>query len=219
MGRKPKPKEAGEKQSDMITDGLLSDGFGEIVRFDGGQVVERPKHTAEQVLARRPETARAALDYLAGGMPIVRVARVLGLSPHTVRALRDNGLSLAQVKQRTGALMLGASEVAAEAVLEDLANPETAAKIPTQAKAIIAGIMAQRGADLVANGGSVAPVPQVVMSAGEYAAWLGSIGRGPGNPQQKGEPVECGAEVVEVPAARAPGISTGSDGVPFDLKS
>lgn len=171
-GRKARPKEVQEGQQDMIMSGVLGDGFSDPA--SGGSVTSagvavRIQWTAAQVKDRRPGTYRDTLDMLAAGMPIIRIARALHLAPETIRAIRADGMTLSHVKQRLGAIQLFASELAAEAVVEDLSNPETAAKIPTASKAIISGIMAQRGAELI--GGQVTGTVSisVSMTAEQYA--------------------------------------------------
>lgn len=198
MPRVKKPREPQESQQDMVSDGLLADGFGEIFDLAGKPVAERPKFTGEQVMARRPETAKACLDYIAGGMPVIKVARLLGLSPHTVRALRDSNLTLAQQKQRLGALQLFGAECAAESIIEDLSDPEIAKKIPTAAKAVVMGILNQRSADNLSNGVTVSVQLQVPMTPEQYQAALRAaaspMGSGAQETAPKGDAEQVGGD-------------------------
>jgi hypothetical protein len=171
-GRKARPKEEQAGQQDMIVSGVLGDGFSDPASggsLDAAGVAVRIQWTANQVKDRRPGTYRDALDMLAAGMPIIRIARALHLAPETIRAIRADGMTLSHVKQRLGAIQLFASELAAEAVVEDLSNPETSAKIPTASKAIISGIMAQRGAELIGGQVTGSVSISVSMTAEQYA--------------------------------------------------
>lgn len=203
MGRTKKPQEPDAKQGDMVVDGVLGDGFAEVVDVAGKAVAVRPQWTAEQVLARRPETARSALDLLAGGMPAIRVSRILGLSPHTVKALKDSGLSLAQRKERLGSVQLFASECAAEAVIEDMTDPEISKKIPTVQKAMISGIFSQRGGENLNGGVQVSVRVERVMTAEEWDAFVkGGAAMGSGARESAPKDEEKGADAPRVYEAR-----------------
>lgn len=194
-GRSKRPKEEPQAQSDMVVDGLLGDGFADPAL----PAVEEPKQvfwTAEQVKDRRPGAYQDCLDMLAGGMPVIRIARSLHLAPRTIAAIRSHGTTLAQHKQRVGSLQLLGSEMAAEAVIEDLSNPAIAAKIPTAAKAVISGILSQRGNENLSNGVSVNVTVSKVMDATEWDAWLRGMGSGGESPALKGATVTQGEAAV-----------------------
>lgn len=184
-GRKARPKELPEGQLDLITAGALGDGFSDPAASGGGV---RVQWTADQIKTRRPETYRDVLDMLAGGMPVIRIAKCLHLSPESVRAIRAAGcVSLGQHKQRLGVQQLFGCELAVESVIEDLSNEHTRATISTKDKAVIAGILGQRGQELVNGGVSVSVNVGVQLSPDDYRKLLesGAMGSGGGFAGQK----------------------------------
>lgn len=98
--------------------------------------------TAERFFQQRPAEYRMAVALLAEGMGLIRIGRVLRVSAHTVAAVRDReGISVAIEKERIAATALRGAAMAVEAVVDDLADPYTRAKVPTLQKAMIHGIL------------------------------------------------------------------------------
>lgn len=187
-GRAKRPKEIPPAQLDLVAAGALGDGFSDPAASVGAA---RVQWTAQQIKDRRPETYRDCLDMLAGGMPVLRIARCLHLAPESVRAIRADGMSLSQYKQRLGVQQLFAGELATEAVIEDLSNETTRASISAKDKAVIAGIMGQRGNELTSGGVTVSVNVSVPLTADQYRGMLASMGSGGGSPGQKAPlPVE-----------------------------
>lgn len=168
-----------------MTEGALGDGFEA-----PPQVAEalRSAWTAQQLLELRPQTAKHALDLVAGGMPKYRVAQLLGLSVKSIHALMTHELTLTQQRQRIGNLQLMAGELAAEAVVEDMSDPETRAKIQTVHKAMISRMMTQAAQDNLSGGVSMSVSVSVPMSPEQYRAAMESMGSSAGIPATDGRP-------------------------------
>jgi hypothetical protein len=116
-----------------IPDGVFLDSQGRGV-FSG-----------ERLQVRDPERYAAIIAMLAQGMPRIRIARVLHVSVNTVRAVETNAAgAVDQEKKAAAGLAYTGAVLAFERVIEDLSDEDTVSKIPTAAKATVAGIMTDK---------------------------------------------------------------------------
>lgn len=201
-----KPKQPPVAQGDMIAEGMMGDGFSDFSALMAAQPAELRKakvYTLETVKRLRPLDYEAACAQLAAGMPGYKVAKAFGFSPHTIQAIKNEGLTVAQQKQRLGNTQMLVSEFAAEAALEDLMDPETRKKIPTVQKMMISGIGSQRGAENLSNGVSVTVNVAMPMSGEQFAELMG---RAMGSGAETAAPKEApGATVAGSEGSVCPG--------------
>jgi len=107
---------------------------------------KRGEFTGERLFRYQPETYRLIVSLLAERLGVLRVARIAGVSPHTVQAVRDREqVPIAIEKQTLSALAFRGARLAMEAVADDLADPAVRAEIPTRDLALIAAISTDKG--------------------------------------------------------------------------
>jgi hypothetical protein len=115
---------------------------------DAGIYAEEPsparagRFSAEQVKARTPDRYALALDLLAAGHGVIHIARLLQMSAHTVRAIREaNPEPIAQAREKMIRRLHTTGALALEAILEDLEDPARRAKIQPAQKGVLFGIL------------------------------------------------------------------------------
>lgn len=108
-------------------------------------------YTAENLRERRPQVFQAIIDLSAQGdgrVGVLFIARLLGVSPHMVYAVRQlAGVAIDNARARFGNLAIAAGEMCVEAIIERLGNLPSDA--PIDRIAVVAGILGQRGQELL----------------------------------------------------------------------
>lgn len=106
---------------------------------------EHHEFTGARLFARDPERYQTIVSLLAENLGILRIARLMKVSPNTVMAIRDREEHQVDiVKERVAKLCRGAAQMCAEGILEDLANESKRAKVSARDKAVILGIMVEK---------------------------------------------------------------------------
>lgn len=201
-GRQAVPKEEPTAQRDMISDGALGDGWTD--EFAPNEASARPEVTLEQFILRRPGTHAMALKLIAADVLSSReICTLLRVSPATLDALRFS-VSLGAEKERQGKMFSRAARMAGELAIEKMSDPEEAKKISVYQAALVAGIFTDKGQLLLGGATSRTESVAVKVDAKGFATWQAEMmGSGGAAPGAKGEPVECGAEVIETPGESA----------------
>lgn len=209
-GRTSKRKEAPPDQLDMIKQGELGDGWSDpaLVAIPQAEREKLARYTRDQIKARRPESYAEAVRLLAAGFGIVKVAGMLGFAVDSIRAIRDYETSLSTAKETLGRRLRAIGGIAVESIEEDFADPKRRAKISTKDKAIIAGIVIQRGEELL-NGGPASTQPGPAWNLEELRAGL--MGLRTAAREQKGMTMAEGVEVIDLAPVTTKAPATACD--------
>ena len=168
-------------------------------------------HTAARLFASSPETYKIIISLLAEGHGLLRVARMVRASVHTVIAVRDReGVAIDKQRERLASTARTASTLAVEGLVEDLADDRRRAKISPYHLALIHAITTDK-AELLSGGATVRV--DVTDSRAETFADLLRLGREMGYrggaPEQR-EPGDVrDVEGVEVGPAPGAGVDPG----------
>ncbi len=153
--------------------------------------------TGERFASRRPEDYRLCVAMLAEGLHIIQIARLLKVSPKTIRAVEEReGLPIAQEKEKLSRLAHHGARLAFEGVVEDLSDEKRRAKIHPRDKAIIGSILVDKGQLLAGEATSreelIHTAPQH-QDYNDYIAGLKRTGSGAETLGQKGSTATPGA--------------------------
>jgi len=174
------------------------------------------EYTAERLFSGKPEIYRACVSMTAEGIGVLRIAKVLGISPSSVLAVRRReGCSVEIEKQELSRTFRGVSRLCAEAMQERLDSPSRRS-IPIRDLAIAAGVAADK-AELLSGGltarigvtGDQAPTHQDML---EYLSQIRSLGMDSGG--------ETGGQNGETTRVIGPGSGVDPSvpsGVPVDV--
>lgn len=87
--------------------------------------------TAARMRSRRPADYARAVSLLAEGVPVFRIAQLLGASPNTIYAIRrSQGSEVERMKQSAADKCYDLADAAADAAADRLADPDARQKIP-----------------------------------------------------------------------------------------
>lgn len=169
-------------------------------------------YTGERLFTQRPETYRAAVSLLAEGVGILRIAKLLKVSPSTVIAVRDREPGAIEIeKARLAKACLRGAQLCVEGIVEDLSDDERRKKIPTSQKAITAGILTEKHQLLTgqatgrlervdAQPGHEAflnAIAQAIGCGGEKGAQKGAVPAAAGRPGDDARMIQVESRVVE----------------------
>lgn len=102
--------------------------------------------TGERLFAQRPETYQWIVSLLAEHVGVIRIGKLLKVSPNTVRAVQQReGIAIDIEKKRIAELCHQGAALAFEGVIEDLSDPVKRGKIPTRDKAVAGAVMVDKG--------------------------------------------------------------------------
>lgn len=121
--------------------------------------------TGERFFVRDPERYRDCIALLAEGLGLIRIGKLLHISPNTVRAVRDRepaGIDI--VKQQISKRLHHAVHQCMDAVLDDLDDDERRNKMSTRDKAVTVGILVDKAQLL--SGGATSRVEFVAQDPG-----------------------------------------------------
>ena len=187
--------------------------------------------TAARLFAVRPDAYRTAGILLAEGYGINRIAEILHLHTNTVMAVRDReGVAIEAERERLASRALVAARGAFERVIEDLDDDQKMDKTSVKDKALVAGIMVDKG--LLLAGEATQRIEHIHSDKDEFSDFINSLKSvaedvpamdlADGAAAQKGLPAgdeagsqagkkaEAGAEVTD---AQCPGGTSASDTV------
>ncbi len=130
--------EQGETQLELLSSDEMD---GEIFR----ESEDRHEFTGKRLFKNDPERYRNIISLVAEGLPIIRISKLLNVSAHTVRGIREREEGIvAQVKERLIAYCRDGAQMCAEAILEDLDDEVRRKKISTRDKSIIFGVLTDK---------------------------------------------------------------------------
>lgn len=146
---------------------------------------------------QRPETYQRIVSLLAEHVGVIKIGRLLKVSPNTVRAVQlREGISIDIEKRGIANLCHQGARLAAEGIIEDLSDPVKRGKIAARDKAVIVGVMVDKGQLLAGEATQrlelheiktpdhddfnayIAGLPRVTGLAGETAAQKGGVSGG-----------------------------------------
>lgn len=169
--------------------------------IDGYQEEQSParagRFTAEQIRARTPDRYALAVELLAAGHGVIHVARLLQMSAHSVRAIREaEPEPIAQQREKLIRRLGVAGGLALESILEDLEDPIRRAKIASAQKAVIFGILNDHALKMTGQPTSITATLESQPGHDEAAAYLARMKPAENQKSRKAAPVEmvCGAE-------------------------
>lgn len=204
----PKPQE--EKHSLIRQEGeqpalfTSADMDGAVFAEDEQRVLG--EYTGERLFQRKPETYRLIVQLLAEGIGQIKIGALLQVSPNTVRAVSAReGHSVDIVKKRLSARCLGVAGLALEGIEEDLSDPLRRRLTSTKDKALVVGILTDKGLLMAGEATSRMEISDITKPSHDdfnaYIAGLKSAAtRGDGeNPGTKGG--GSAGSVIEVPKA------------------
>lgn len=189
-----------EQQPDLISTAQMPDCFF----ADGEGRESHGEFTGERLFAREPEKYRLVVSMLAERIGLIRIGRVLGLSPNTVRAVQEReGVAVDIEKKGLGAKAWQAAHLAIEGVIEDLSDPRTRHRIETRDMALIGAMMADKA--LLLNGEANVRLEVRISSPdhddfNNYIERLRSVGTGLGEGK---DGANAGVVEVQTPAPKA----------------
>lgn len=181
-----------QAQGELLTSAQMTDCL-----FAGQEQALVGEFTGERLFARKPEIYRAIVSLTAEGLGIIRIGKLLSVSPNTVQAVRKReGLPIDMVKKELADLAHAGAALALEGVLEDLSDPVKRGKIGTRDKAVVAAVLVDKGQLLSGEATSRLEVSDIRTpdhdDFNRYVAGLRSAvpqtGLGGENPAQKGAP-------------------------------
>ena len=136
----------------------------------------RGEFTGERLLTQNPEKYHNIVHCLAEGLGMIRIGRLLKVSPNTVMAVRDReGEAVDIEKKRLSNLYRRGAQLAGERIVEDLVDDEKAAKIPANQKAVIVGILTEKSELLAGGATSRVAHSKVEPSNADFDAYLNSL--------------------------------------------
>lgn len=102
--------------------------------------------TGERLFVQKPEVYQAIIALSAEGIGQIKIGTIMGVSPNTVRAVqRREGVSIDIVKKGLAELCHAGARLALEGINEDLSDRLRRLAISTKDKAIVAGVLVEKG--------------------------------------------------------------------------
>lgn len=178
-----------------------------------------PEFTGARLFAKKPELYKSIIALSAEGLGVLRIGRLLHVSPNTVLAVRAREPVAVDIeRKRLAGLSREAARMCVEGILEMLADPKQVAKMSIRDKGIVAGILTEKS-ELLTGGAtarletqghtaSVDIVEYLRWIKDEYASRIGSGGEKEGQRALAAGPVGGG----DAPGAGASGPAEGSGG-------
>lgn len=163
-----------------------------LAQLPGADVGAYNEHTGALLLRRDPERAQEILRLTAQGIGTHAIARILRVAPATVIAIRRAyPAEVEREKQRIGRRAMLAAELSIDRLTDDLI--ESADRISARDKAIIAGVLVDKGQLLL---GEATQRIEHVDSRPAHDDWLAMV-RSAQAETQKGAAVEGVIEAEE----------------------
>ena len=156
------------QQLELISSEDLGDQI--FAEDEGG---DHGEFTAVRLYARRPETYLAVISLLAEGLGMIRIGRLLHVSPNTVMAVRDREPGSVDIeKTRIAAEARGAARLCIESIIETVSDPARRAKLNPRDLGVLAGILIDKAQLL--SGGATARIETIGAepSLDDFNAWL-----------------------------------------------
>ena len=134
QGRDP----SDETQPELFPTGTIEERIRQRELFKG-------EYTLERFRKHEPEKLAMCIHLLAAGYGRLRIASLVGCCHHTVKAVADaEPNAIAIERDRMASMARHGGGMLLEGIVEDIANPVTAKKIPFRDKAVAAGILVDK---------------------------------------------------------------------------
>lgn len=115
--------------------------MSEVPVADVERVSKHGSFSGERLFAERRQVYESLVWMLGQGVPKLRIAKLLGVSVNTVRAVSEReGETVGALKREIAKQARYGCSLLVESVLEDLSDEERSKKVSAKDKAIIAGI-------------------------------------------------------------------------------
>lgn len=113
--------------------------------FSEDESRESPEFTGARLFSTRPDTYRSIISLSAEGIGVLRIARILHVSPSTVLAVRSREPEKLEIeKNRVATLSREAARMCVEAILDALADPEQIKDLSIKDLGIVHGILVEK---------------------------------------------------------------------------
>ena len=206
----------GERQLDLLPSTAMPDAV-----FSAEEGSEVGEYTGARLFARDPDRYKMIVGLLAEGIGILRIARILKVSPSTVIAVRDREAGAIEiVKQQVGRAARAGAQMCVEAILEVVADPDRRKKLSLRDLGVVHGILVDKALTLAGEPTWIGEVRAAGPEHEDFERYLESLkevpeaevtetGFGRGNPEQKGAAAAGAAGpgtggIGELPAAGGP---------------
>jgi hypothetical protein len=132
-------------QSDNQQLNLFGSAQMEDSLFAGEEKSEQREYTGARLFATDPERYKAIVALSGEGLGVLRIGKILHVSPHTVMAVRAREPECVAIeKSRIAGLSREAARMCVEGILELMCDPEQRKKIGIKELGITFGILAEK---------------------------------------------------------------------------
>jgi hypothetical protein len=108
--------------------------------------------TGARLFSKHPETYRAVVTLLAEGLGVIRIGKILGVSPNTVLAVREReGANVDIEKKRLSDLSRATASMLVEGIVDMLSDSDRVAKMSLKDRGIVFGILSEKSELLAGN--------------------------------------------------------------------
>lgn len=116
---------------------------------------QQGEFTGARLFKQNPDLYRTIISLLAEGLGVIRIGKLLRVSPNTVMAVRDREPEAIDIaKKRIADLARRGAQVCVEGIVEALLDPERRTKVSAKDMAIIAGVLVDKS-ELLSGGATV----------------------------------------------------------------
>lgn len=130
-----------KRQMDLIPSSAMPEAI-----FKDGEQALVGEFTGERLFVQDPEKYQFIVSLLAERVGILRIAKLLKVSPGTVTAVRDReSVSIGIEKEGLARLCHQGAVLALEGVIEDLSDPARRKKVSTRDKAVTGAVLIDKG--------------------------------------------------------------------------
>lgn len=113
--------------------------------FAAEETAEQREYTGARLFAKDPERYKAVVALSGEGLGVLRIGKILHVSPHTVMAVRAREPECVAIeKSRIAGLSREAARMCVEGILELLCDPEQRKKMGIKELGITFGILAEK---------------------------------------------------------------------------
>jgi hypothetical protein len=203
-----------EEQLDLIPSDQLPDEIFRDAEAGTGDGYDH-EFTAARLFSQKPETYLTIISLLAEGLGVIRIGRLLKVSPNTVLAVRDREGEIVDIeKERISSAARSAARMCVEGIIEDLSDSERRKKISARDKAIIHGVLVEKSELLSGGVTSRVEVKHAEPTHNDFNSYLESL------PQvdvcEMDQPGEKGGQKTTTPIARFDRLLSASNDQTFE---
>ncbi len=162
------------EQLDLISSDQMPD---DIFREDeAGDKYGVREFTAARFFSNEPEKYRTIISLVAEGLGVIRIGKLLKVSPNTVMAVRDREGEIVDIeKERISRAARSAARMCIEGIIEDLSDPERRKKISARDKSIIHGVLIEKSELLSGGATSRVEIKNADPSHDDFNAYIDSL--------------------------------------------